>query len=202
MRSKVCRRRAFGLCLALAASLAWPAAAHRLAPSLLQVTETAAGEIEIFWKTPLQRPRGSDIRPQLPDVCEVQGTPEPGVQGSGATLRFRATCEGELVGRSFAVLGLASSRTEALLRLELLDGRKYQAVLRAGDEVEEIPMALFSFNVGIELGQLSFVAAVVLLRPAAAALARRGPAWLAKLPAYTMGTLAAFWCFDRFSGIF
>jgi hypothetical protein len=41
-----------------------------------------------------------------------------------------------------------------------------------------------------------------MLRPAAIALARHGPAWLVKLPAYTMGSLAAFWCFDRFSGIF
>ncbi|RIL04762.1 MAG: hypothetical protein DCC71_13000 [Proteobacteria bacterium] len=61
----------------------------------------------------------------------------------------------------------------------------------------EIPLALLSFNAGIEAGQLAFVAVALaplsLLRsPLAAA-----PAWLARAPVYAMGSLAAAWCFER-----
>ena len=49
------------------------------------------------------------------------------MEGTAATLRFQAACESNLVGERFAVRGLAESRTEALLRLTLFDGRSYQA---------------------------------------------------------------------------
>jgi hypothetical protein len=63
----------------------------------------------------------------------------------------------------------------------------------------DVPLALLSFNVGVELGQLAFVAAVF----GALALARRG--WSVSelerraLPAtaYGIGILAAYWFFER-----
>lgn len=61
----------------------------------------------------------------------------------------------------------------------------------------DVPLALFAFNLGIEIGQLAFVAVLL----AAAALLRRlhvaWPAWVLRIPLYTMGSLAAFWCFER-----
>jgi len=70
------------------------------------------------------------------------------------------------------------------------------ALAEAGLPPDDIPLALVSFNVGIELGQLAFVAVVL----AAGAVAAR---WIprtagARRPAvYAMGILAAFWCFER-----
>ncbi len=60
-----------------------------------------------------------------------------------------------------------------------------------------IPLALFLFNVGVEVGQLLFVAvALVLLglgsRPLASA-----PRWAAQAPAYAIGTVAMFWTLQR-----
>jgi hydrogenase/urease accessory protein HupE len=71
------------------------------------------------------------------------------------------------------------------------------ALAEAGLPVANVPLALFSFNVGIELGQIGFVAAALL---AGAGLKQRLPsvARLAARPAiYAMGTLAAFWCYER-----
>src|SRR5258706_223693 len=67
------------------------------------------------------------------------------------------------------------------------------ALVEAGLPDGEIPLALFSFNVGIEIGQLAFVAAAVTLGAAVGALLplRRGVRRLA--PAYAIGSLAAFW---------
>jgi hydrogenase/urease accessory protein HupE len=71
------------------------------------------------------------------------------------------------------------------------------ALAETGLPVGEIPFALLSFNVGIELGQLAFVGSVLL---AGALLTRWVPAAALRSvrPAvYAMGILSAFWCFER-----
>ena len=80
----------------------------------------------------------------------------------------------------------------------LLHGFGFASALReAGLPAGDVPRALFSFNVGIELGQLAFVGALL----AAGTLAAR---WLPPIAArstrpaiYAMGVLSAFWCFER-----
>jgi HupE / UreJ protein len=60
-----------------------------------------------------------------------------------------------------------------------------------------LPIALLFFNVGVEIGQLAFVALVLALiwahRQAQATL----PRWGAALPAYAIGSVAAFWFLAR-----
>jgi hydrogenase/urease accessory protein HupE len=65
----------------------------------------------------------------------------------------------------------------------------------------EIPLALFSFNVGLELGQLAFVAAVLLATAALRALPIRRPRWAAAVPAYAIGVCAVYWFCERVAGI-
>jgi hydrogenase/urease accessory protein HupE len=84
----------------------------------------------------------------------------------------------------------------------LLHGFGFAGALTAvGLPVGDIPLALFAFNVGVELGQLAFIAAVL----GAMALARRTgvSSGLARraLPAtaWAIGILAAFWFFERLS---
>ena len=60
-----------------------------------------------------------------------------------------------------------------------------------------IPMALFSFNVGVELGQVAFDAVVLLLLWGVSRLRIRWPMWAWRVPAYGIGSLAAFWCIQR-----
>ena len=64
----------------------------------------------------------------------------------------------------------------------------------------EIPLALLTFNVGVELGQILFVfmalAAVWLL----GRIRKDWPGWAAQLPAYGIGTIAAFWLVERLVG--
>lgn len=77
----------------------------------------------------------------------------------------------------------------------LLHGMGFAGALReVGLPNGEIPMALFSFNIGIELGQLVFVASLVALTP----LVRRLPVPIPTRAAiYVMGSLAAFWMIER-----
>jgi hypothetical protein len=68
----------------------------------------------------------------------------------------------------------------------------------------EIPLALFAFNVGVELGQLAFIFAVLavlaLIRSSRRSAALEGPALT--LSTYVIGVLAAYWLLERMIGIF
>ena len=61
----------------------------------------------------------------------------------------------------------------------------------------EIPLALLMFNVGVEIGQLAFVAVILLLVRAFKVLEMRWPRPVELLPAYVVGSLGAFWTIQR-----
>jgi hydrogenase/urease accessory protein HupE len=75
------------------------------------------------------------------------------------------------------------------------------AISGAGLPPSEIPLALVSFNVGVEIGQLGFVAIVLFV---AGSLRLLGFAWPKRaelVPAYIVGTLGAFWLIQRLAFI-
>ncbi len=319
------------LLLAAVGLLAWPAAAHRLAPSLLELQEQGGGAVRVRWKTPRLQPTGSALHPELPSRCSEVGTPRAASDARSLSLEWRVRCgEGGLVGARIAVRGLSESATNALLSVALEDGRRFRAVLHGersslviperqsawrvardylglgmghilagldhllfvlgllllvtgarrllytvtsftlghsvtlslaalgvfrfpptpielaiavtilvlavelargrsapesrmrrapwsmaflfgllhglgfagalaeiGLPQEEIPLALLSFNLGIEAGQLVFIAVALASRRALDPVLVRSPAWLARAPAYGIGTLAVYWCLDR-----
>lgn len=80
----------------------------------------------------------------------------------------------------------------------LLHGLGFAGALReVGLPQADVPLALFAFNLGIEIGQLTFVAALLAAGAALRALHVAWPRWTQRVPLYTMGSLAAFWCFER-----
>jgi hydrogenase/urease accessory protein HupE len=61
----------------------------------------------------------------------------------------------------------------------------------------DIPLALLTFNIGVEIGQLLFVAGILLLERAFRLMEIRWPWPLQYAPAYVLGTSGAFWTIDR-----
>jgi hydrogenase/urease accessory protein HupE len=76
------------------------------------------------------------------------------------------------------------------------------ALTSAGLPKAELPIALLSFNVGVEIGQLSFVALILLLERSFRILKVRWPPWAEALPGYTVGSLGAFWTIQRLAIMF
>jgi hypothetical protein len=74
------------------------------------------------------------------------------------------------------------------------------ALTEIGLPAHAIPLALLFFNVGVEVGQLLFVAAVLLLRQAIVQIPLRQSAWTAGVAAYTIGSVAAYWTLERVAG--
>jgi hydrogenase/urease accessory protein HupE len=71
------------------------------------------------------------------------------------------------------------------------------ALSELGLPEKAIPLALFAFNVGVELGQLAFVAAMLTLGFACRSLLARLPRFIEPAAPYAIGSIAAFWVFER-----
>jgi len=84
----------------------------------------------------------------------------------------------------------------------LLHGFGFAGALReVGLPQTAIPLALAFFNIGVELGQLAFIACVLAVIVLGRKLARRmripRPPWAWRVPPYAIGGLAAFWVIQR-----
>lgn len=84
------------------------------------------------------------------------------------------------------------------LSFGLLHGLGFAGALaEVGLPQGEIPLALFSFNTGIELGQIAFVLVILTARRLLRPLIAKLPPWSGMIPRYAMGSLAAYWVLER-----
>jgi hydrogenase/urease accessory protein HupE len=170
-----------------------PAVAHPLAPSLFEVREQADGRVDVLWKMSLLQPAGADLTPEMPAHCEPQGEPVATYGAASVTLRWSEDCgERGIVGESLRVHGLDRTRTDALVRVELADGRSLRAVLSGADAAflvsdreDPVRVAIDYGVLGVEhilsgLDHLAFVLGLMLL-------VRGGRALLLTLTAFTLG---------------
>ena len=84
----------------------------------------------------------------------------------------------------------------------LLHGFGFASALsEVGLPQSAIPVALLFFNVGVEIGQLLFIASVFAVIALARQVTRRigvpQPAWAWRVPPYAIGSVAAFWVIQR-----
>jgi len=112
--------------------------AHALAPSLLELRESAGADVSVLWKTPRLQATGSRVRPKLPASCEPVAPRIPSRTDGGVAFRWSARC-GELVGARIGVVGLERSRTDVIVRVEFRDGRRWSTVLSPAESDVIIP---------------------------------------------------------------
>ncbi len=80
----------------------------------------------------------------------------------------------------------------------LLHGLGFAGALAAvGLPPRAIPLALLFFNVGVEVGQLLFIAAVLAIGTLIRRLALPWPRWGWRVAPWGIGTLAAYWTIER-----
>jgi len=84
----------------------------------------------------------------------------------------------------------------------LLHGLGFASALaEVGLPQSAVPTALLFFNVGVELGQLVFIAVVLGVIAAGRRLGRRSaapkPPWLWRIPPYVIGGSASYWMLER-----
>jgi hydrogenase/urease accessory protein HupE len=109
------------------------AQAHRFAPSLLKVNETAPQQYNMVWKTPAQGVSNVPLQPLWPESCEVKNASPPQRENTGVVTSWQLHCvdlgEDGLVGETLGVSGLGANQASVMVMVSLLDGRQYQQVL-------------------------------------------------------------------------
>lgn len=71
------------------------------------------------------------------------------------------------------------------------------ALAEVGLPQNDIPLALLVFNLGVEAGQLAFVALVLVLISLIRRLKLPFPGWTETIPPYAIGSVAMFWVIQR-----
>lgn len=66
----------------------------------------------------------------------------------------------------------------------------------------DLAIALLTFNIGVEIGQIAFVLLVVALERSFRQLEIDWPVWLARAPGYLIGSAGAFWTIQRTAILF
>jgi hydrogenase/urease accessory protein HupE len=119
---------------------AGPAQAHSLNPAFLDVREVGGGIAEVLWKTPGSGVPGASLAPVLPPRCRPVRPPAVTGDDTSITARWAVDCGTDgWVGQRVGVDGLARARTDALVRLELADGRLVRAVVRPDAPLLTVP---------------------------------------------------------------
>jgi hydrogenase/urease accessory protein HupE len=111
----------------------------------------------------------------------------------------------EIVAQARGREGLAAKKPWVVaFSFGLLHGLGFAGALaEVGLPENAIPLALLFFNVGVEIGQLLFIAGVLLLAGLVRRLvqwlggARLDPAIAAIVPAYAIGGVASYWVIER-----
>ena len=190
------RRRALAamaLLLALAPLGAGTADAHALSPALLLLHERAGGLVDVTWKIPILRLVGADLQAALPADCPPTAPPTLAEDAESLTSSWTIDCGAAgLIGKRIGVDGLGTAKTDALVRLELADGRALDTVLRPREPALVVPGAEARFGLatryvalGIEhiltgYDHLLFVFGLLLLAAGTRAL-------IATITAFTLG---------------
>jgi hydrogenase/urease accessory protein HupE len=87
------------------------------------------------------------------------------------------------------------------LTFGLLHGFGFAGALAdVGLPEDQIPLALLNFNIGVELGQLAFVAVIIALTTITAKISPKINQAAFKPVVYATGIVASFWCVERIYG--
>jgi HupE / UreJ protein len=154
----------------------FPTHAHEARPAYLELRETAPGQFSVLWRTPVLAGRRLPIVLQLPDTAKNLKEPiEQELADSIVERRSIVAGPDGLAGARIEFPGLQLTITDVLVRVEMLDGRKWTTVARASQPWVEIAAAQSQLQVagtylrlGIEhilggIDHLLFILALLLL---------------------------------------
>ena len=163
-------------CFAALLALTTSARTHELRPAYLELRQTSPDTYDVLWKVP---GRSDGMRLALyvefPAECRNLSEPRGMLVNNAYTERWRVQREGGLDGCSIAIAGLSATFTDALVRLERLDGTSQVARLTSSSTsfvVETAPrrrqVAATYFRLGLEhilsgFDHLLFVLALIII---------------------------------------
>ena len=132
-------RRLAALATALFLVIAAPALAHEVRPAYLQLKEATPGAFDVLFKTPML----GDLRLALSVAISGSSAPVSPVLSrvtEGAMVQtWQVRAADRLSGRQIGIVGLENTMTDALLRVEFIDGRSWVHRLSPGAPQATVP---------------------------------------------------------------
>ncbi len=139
------RLRPRSVALALALTLAAPAAADDVPPVQVQLKEREPGAFLVQWFVPSVIPAQAMPHPELPDHCRPDGERVVLSQSGGWLNRQPYRCPGGLAGHAIGIrYPVPNPSVRTVMRLELLSGERFAHALAAMESAWQVPKA----NVG------------------------------------------------------
>lgn len=128
-----------GILFLLAMLLSVPSSAHKLAPALLQLTETETEHYQIYWKIPAKLSGEGLLLPALPEYC-VSSTVEWQRVATALEGRWQMDCsDGGLAEGILGVNRLEELRISVLVTIKRLDEEVLQVWLDEGNSRFQVP---------------------------------------------------------------
>jgi hypothetical protein len=177
------------LVLMMLSLLATAAAAHPLAPALLELREIAPARYEVLWRTSVSRAQQQDVSPQLPAGCVELAAPQARIEDEALVARWTVQCPAAVAGQTIAIAGLEGSGITVILRVQERGGRVATALLtpQQSSIVAEAPGPTLAryFALGVRhlasgFDHVLFICGLVLL-------VRRPRALVVTVTAFTLG---------------
>lgn len=127
--------------LVLLATLLCPLAslAHEVRPAYLELREGQPGEFKVLWKTPMRGELRLALAPEFSGRTENLTPIATRESGGAAVQTWRLKTGESLRGQSLRIVGLESTVTDALARIEFADGTTWLHRLTPQAPVAAIP---------------------------------------------------------------
>lgn len=126
------------------------AAADDFKPAYLQLTQVDESTYDVMWKLPaLDENTTLKLSPRFPQGTQELSRQRSLFSGGMAVQRWRIRVPGGLNGRHVAIDGLAESRTDALVRVERLDGSEQVGRILPGSNQFEVKPSPGPFEVAV-----------------------------------------------------
>ena len=108
--------------LILLAAIAPSVLAHEVRPAYLELRQTGPETYDALWKVPGQGDLRLGLYVELPGNCTKLNEPNRSMVNNAYTERWTVKCTGSLSGGTIHIAGLSATATDALVRLERVDG--------------------------------------------------------------------------------
>ncbi len=124
--------------------------AHEVRPAYLELTETRAGEFDVLWKTPMRGELRLSLAPEFSGAVEPLGPVTQRRRGDASVQTWRVRAVEPLRGQRLAIAGLSATMTDALARIDFLDGTSFVARLTPQRPEALVPLRPSVFGLAAE----------------------------------------------------
>ncbi len=113
--------------------------ADEIRPGYLELKESSQNVFSVLWKVPTKGEKKLNLELQLPDNCINKSQANSQLINGAYIQRWLTVCDGGLVEQSISIIGLDTTNTDVLVRLELMGGVSHSIQLTPTNRSYQVP---------------------------------------------------------------